>query len=97
MVGYIRPDRDLRWYKDGEKVVKEDNRKRISFTRGSENAAQDGDIINTHSRMSVLRIRDPLSSDSGVYTCGLSGPYDVVSSRIRLVVGSVVGEIIMKV
>ena len=92
MSGYIRPGKDLHWYKDGEKINVQDNTKRISFTRGNENAAQDGGMKNTHSKLSVLTIRNSVSSDSGIYTCGLSGSYDVMSSRITLAVESVIGE-----
>ena len=66
--GYIRPDSDIHWYKDGKKIV-EGVKYSVVFRNGSLNAAQTGLNVTTAIRISVLIINDVGQEDVGTYSC----------------------------
>lgn len=66
--GYIRPDSDIRWFKDDEKII-EGAKHSMSFREGRPNAAQTGLNNTTSSRISVLTIHRVDETDMGIYSC----------------------------
>ena len=66
--GYIRPDSDIRWFKD-DKLLVEGEKHSIVFRDGRPNAAQTGSNETTPSRVSQLTIGQVEESDSGSYKC----------------------------
>ena len=74
---YLRPDEDLQWFKDGERIVS-GNRYIIIYTNGSRNRGQFGGTALVPTRVSTLIISEPQLSDSATYTCAIQ---DTVQSQ----------------
>ena len=66
--GYIRPDSDIQWYKDDEKIV-EGVKYSVVFRNSSVNAAQTGLNMTTANRISMLTINGLNQGDVGTYNC----------------------------
>ena len=72
MSQYIHPDGDLGWFRGGQKLDNTQSKYSIGYRNGNKLAQYGGSNV-TSSRVSVLTISQLTSSDSGVYTCRLSG------------------------
>ena len=67
--GYIRPDSDIRWYRENEAIL-EGSKYSVRFRDGRPNAAQTGQNETSHSRVSVLTISDVGRADASTsYSC----------------------------
>ena len=66
--GYIRPDSDIRWFKNGQLIV-EGEKHSIDFKDGRPDAAQTGSNETSPSRISTLTIDSIEESDSSAYWC----------------------------
>ena len=66
--GYIRPESDIRWSKDGKEIV-EGEKYNVSFREGRPNAAQIGFNETSYSLVSVLTISTVEEKDIGAYSC----------------------------
>ena len=72
MSQYIHPDRDLWWFRGGQKLDNTQSKYSIGYRNGTKLALNGGsDVIS--SRVSVLTISQLTSSDSGVFTCKVFG------------------------
>ena len=67
---YLRPDKDLQWFRDGQ-LISTSGRHSISYTDGTPMMGQIGGDTVTSSRLSTLVISQPETSDSGNYTCAI--------------------------
>ena len=83
---YIHPDEDLQWLHNGQLLTSGTDRHTISY-RNSHGVGQFGGQETGASRESTLVISQPQISDSGHYTCAISGTN--VSQDIQL---SITGE-----
>ena len=72
MSQYIHPDGDLWWFRGGQRLDTTQSKYSVVYRNGTKRA-QNGGSVQTSSRVSVLTISQLTSSDSGVYTCRLSG------------------------
>ena len=66
--GYIRPDSDIRWFKEDMELV-EGDKYNVSFREGRPNAAQIGLNETSPSRISMLTISGLEMADVGTYSC----------------------------
>ena len=74
MKGFLRPDEDLLWYKEHQLLIpSEGGRYSVTIKDGTLGAGQDGRNETVHSRLSVLNIKHPTASDSGVFSCKVRG------------------------
>ncbi len=85
MSNYIRPDDQLQWFRDGEMITSEQARRQITFMDGTE-SGQLGGLVTQSSRLSMLTISNPVSSDTGTYNCRVMGTTESVD--IALIVQS---------
>ncbi len=85
MSAYIRPDNQLRWFKDDQLVAVDEDRRQITYMNGTK-LGQFGRLGFQPSRVSVLTISNPTLSDSGTYTCRVMGTRE--SLDIELLVES---------
>ena len=87
MSQYIHPDGDLWWYRGGQRLDITQSKYSIGYRNGTKLAQNGGSNVTT-SRVSVLTISQLTSSDSGVYTCRLSGTDQSGTINLRVVVGT---------
>ena len=74
MKGFLRPDEDILWYKEHQLLAPtEGGIYSVAVKDGTPGAGQDGRNETVHSRLSVLSIKHPKASDSGVYSCKVRG------------------------
>ena len=67
---YLRPDEDLQWFKGGQLITGHSERLSIQFSDGTGPGQFGGDTVG-QSRVSILVISQPQTSDSGTYTCAI--------------------------
>ena len=94
MSQFIRPDDFFIWETpSGQRIVSESNKYRITFRNGTPNSAANGSSVLVPSRVSTLIISNPVSSDSGGYTCRVTGTAEsaIVNVAIADVVDTMVG------
>ena len=83
MMGYIRADEDMQWFKGEEQIYDRANgRFFITYEDGTPDGAQYGGNVTVPSRISVLQIISATVLDSGLYTCKVKG--EVASSNTTL-------------
>ena len=81
--GYIRPDSDIRWFKDDEKII-EGAKHSMTFREGRPNAAQTGLNETTSSRIAVLTIHRVDKADMGTYSCQSLETSEMASLRLNV-------------
>ena len=85
MSQFIRPDSSLVWAGPGGQTINsETNRYQITFSNGTDNRAVDGSPTLVPSRVSTLRITNPISSDSGNYTCSVTDTNQAVTISLTV-------------
>lgn len=68
MSGYIEPDGNLQWIRNGQRVTDDSDKYEIHFEEGNRSSVLSGE--ETLSRLSVLVVLDfVLQSDAGCYEC----------------------------
>ncbi len=85
MSNYIRPDDQLQWFRDGEMITSGQARRQITFMDGTK-SGQLGGLLTQSSRVSMLKISNPVLSDTGTYNCRVMGTTE--SADIALIVQS---------
>ena len=73
MKGFLRPDEDLSWYKDGQHLSLNGTGYSAAVKNGTLGAGQIGENRTVHSRLFLLNINDPTVVDNGVYSCKIHG------------------------
>ena len=92
MKGYLRPDKDLNWYKDGQLLPLDGVSHSVFVKEGSPGAGQNGKNRTVHSRISVLSINDPSVVNSGVYSCQIRGTKMEANMSLTVAKSSLVGK-----
>ena len=83
MSQYIHPDQDLKWFK-GEKLLTNGSKYTITYHNGS-GQGQNGSYKIGLSRMSMLVISDPQTTDAGIYTCNIHGTNQSIMTLLSVV------------
>ena len=84
MSDYIRSDEQLQWFRDGEMITSGQARRHITFINGNANQGQFGGLSTQSSRVSMLTISNPVSSDTGVYNCHVIGTTENVDIELLI-------------
>ena len=74
MSQFIRPDDFLAWEgPNGQRIDRVTDKYQITFKNGRPRSAADGSPVLVPSRVSTLKISNPVPSDSGSYICMVLG------------------------
>ena len=89
MSQFIRPDSFLLWEgPSGQRINSNIGKYQIVFKNGTPAAAANGSPNLVPSRLSTLNISNPMSSDSGSYTCRVLGTNQSASIDVNVTGGA---------
>lgn len=85
MSQFIRPDDFFIWETpSGQRIDSDSNKYRITFRNGAPESAANGSSVLVPSRVSTLIISNPVSSDSGAYTCRVNGTTKIAILNVTI-------------